>query len=95
MSEEIILYKCDHIGVAGTTNVHVKKLQDGRFEARCGIALMGCMNMDEAGFEACNNNPFHELFYDNYASGVGASEAEALESMKNDMRSLSDSLFAI
>lgn len=95
MPETITLFKCEHIGVAGTTDVHVKALPDGRFEARCGIALMGCMNMDEAGFKACNSDPFHDLFYDNYASGNGATEAEALDAMKNDMKSLADSLWAM
>ena len=94
MPETITLYRCEHIGVAGTTDVHVKALPDGRFEARCGIALMGYMNMDEAGFKACNSDPFHDLFHDNYAHGIGATEAEALDAMKNDMKSLADSLWA-
>ena len=51
--------------------------------------------MDEAGFKACNSDPFNDLFHDNYASGIGANEDEALEAMKNDMKSLADSLWAM
>ncbi len=50
--------------------------------------------MDEAGFKACNYDPFHEQFYDNFASGTGATESEAIESMKQDMQDMSNSLFA-
>lgn len=95
MQQEVILYQCEHIGVAGTTDVHVKKLTDGTFEARCGIALMGTANMDEAGFKACNSDPFHDLFHDNYASGIGPTEVGALEAMKNDMKLLVNSLWAM
>ncbi len=94
MPETITLHKCEHIGVAGTTDVHIKALPDGRFEARCGVAFMGATNMDEAGFKACNSDPFHDLFHDNYASGKGATEDEALDAMKNDMKSLAASLWA-
>lgn len=90
MSEETTRFKCEHIGVAGTTDVHVKKLPDGKFEARCGIAIMGSTQMDEAGFKASNYDPFHDKFYDNFACGIGATEAESLEALKTDMKSTSD-----
>lgn len=93
MAEEIKIYKCDHIGVAGTTAVHVKKLPDGKFEARCGIAMMGNTNMDEAGFKACNYDPFHQNFNDNICVGFGATESDSLEALKKDMRSMADSLW--
>ena len=31
MSEEIVIYECSHIGVAGTTPVHVKRMEDGTY----------------------------------------------------------------
>jgi hypothetical protein len=93
MSDEIKVYHCQHIGVAGTTAAHVKRKDDGTYEARIGIALMGATNMDEEGFKACNYDPFHERFYDNYAAGDGATEEEAIAAMKADMRSLANSLW--
>ena len=92
--EETVIFKCSHIGVAGTTPVHVKRLDDGTFKARCGIAIMGSTNMDEAGFEACGHNPFHEKFYDNFAEGDGSTQEEALAALKTDMRQTADSLWA-
>lgn len=52
------------------------------------------MNMNEADFAACNSDPFHDKFYDNYASGIGASEAEAIEAMKKHMISMASALWA-
>ena len=94
MSEETVIFQCSHIGVAGTTPVHVKRLNDGTFKARCGIAIMGSTNMDEAEFEACGHNPFHDEFHDNYAEGCGATEDEALAALKADMHQTADSLWA-
>lgn len=93
-TEQIVIHQCSHIGVAGTTPVHVKSLDDGTFEARCGIAIMGSTNMDEAGFKACDYNPFHPAFQDNWAAGNGATEAEALDALKKDMCATADSLWA-
>ena len=94
MSEEMtVIHQCSHIGVAGTTPVHVKRMDDGTFKARCGIAIMGATNMDEAGFEACGHNPFHPEFYDNWAEGDGATEEEALAALKADMRQTADGLW--
>jgi hypothetical protein len=87
------IYVCSHIGVSGTTDVHTKKRSDGLWEARVGIALLGGTNMDEEGFARCNSNPFHDLFYDNYASGTGKDEKTAIDNMKKDMRDISDSLW--
>lgn len=86
MSEEITRYKCDHVGVASTTDVHVKKLPDGRFEARCGNALMGT---------TYDSDLFNELFDHNYNSGIGATEDDALEALRNDIRSLANSQWVV
>lgn len=95
MSEEVVvIHQCSHIGVAGTTPVHVKRMADGTFKARVGIAIIGTTNMDEAGFAACDYNPFHAEFYDNFAEGDGATEEEALVALKADMNKTADSLWA-
>lgn len=95
MSEEkTVIYQCSHIGVAGTTPVHVKRMADGAFKARVGIAIMGATNMDEAEFEACGHNPFNAKFHDNWAEGDGATEEEAIAALKADMRQTADSLWA-
>jgi hypothetical protein len=94
MGEEVVIHECSHIGVAGTTAVHVKRSEDGSFVARCGVAIMGSTNMDEEGFKACNYNPFHGKFQDNYAEGMGKTEAEALDALKADMHQMADSLWA-
>lgn len=94
MTEEVIVYQCSNVGVAGITDVHIRRIGVDEYEARVGIAIMGSTNMDEAGFEACGYNPFHEKFRDNWASGTGATEAEALDALKADMRQTADSLWA-
>lgn len=86
---------CTHVGVSGTTDVHIRRHESGRYEARVGIAIMGASNMDEAGFAACNHDPFHARFHDNFAAGEGDTEQEAIDAMKRDMRSISDSIWAI
>lgn len=95
MTNETVIHKCRHVGVAGTTDVHVKRSEDGKFIARCGIAIMGATNMDEDEFKACNYDPFHEKFHDNFAEGVGATEAEAIENLTADMHHTADSIWAI
>ena len=93
MSQETKVFQCSHIGVAGTTPVHVKQVEDGSFVARVGIAIMGSTNMNEDEFCACDFNPFHEKFYDNFAQGEGATEEAALAALKDDMRQTANSLW--
>jgi hypothetical protein len=85
-------FQCDHIGVAGTTPVVVRRHGDGTYEARVGIALMGLTNMPLN--ELANANPFDDDFYDNYANGHAATERAAIEALKRDMKSLADTLWA-
>jgi hypothetical protein len=94
MTKPIIVRQCSHIGIAGTTPVHVKQHESGAFEARCGFAVMGATNMDEAGFKACNYDPFHEKFHDNYAVGLGDTEESAIEALKLDMKTTADILWS-
>lgn len=90
---EIVLFACSSMGLSGTTEIHVKKLDDGTFEARMGIALFGSTNMDDKGFEACNYDPFHDKFYDNYVRGKGKTQDEALDAMKEDQKQITESLW--
>ena len=91
---DTVIFQCSHIGVAGTTDVYVRQMEDGTFKARCGIAIMGSTNMNEAQFEACGHDPFHPKFHDNWAEGDGATKEEALAALKADMHQTADSLWA-
>lgn len=83
MSEEYIYIACSTPGMAGTTPLMVKKTEDG-FEARRGFALFGSTNMSDEQFKACDYNPFHEDFHDNYHRGIGETEEAAVEALKKD-----------
>lgn len=91
MSNEI-LFECENIGCNGSTPVFILESATG-FEARMGIALFGQTNMDEQGFKDCNNNPFHEKFYDNFVRGFGKTKEMAIANMKKDQTSMADSLW--
>lgn len=80
---------CRHIGCSGVTNTFVRKNDDGRFEARTGVALFGYLQ-DE---DSAGGNPFDDKFMDNYVRGVGATEEEAVADMEKDWKELGDSLF--
>lgn len=87
------VYQCDHIGVAGTTKLYVQKHDDGTYEARIGIAIMGTTNMEWDELKSAN--PFDATFRDNYAAGKGATEEGAIAALKRDMRETADSLWNI
>lgn len=91
--DEIRCFICTNIGLSGTTPVTIKQTAS-QFEARMGIAIMGSCNMDEDGFRAAQYNPFHELFHDNYVSGIGATQEEAIEAMKKDLNEMTEGLWA-
>jgi hypothetical protein len=98
------VYQCSHVGVAGTTRVHVRRRQkagptkEGRplvrdiFEARVGIALMGTTANPETNEDS---DPFSMRFRDNFARGYGTTEEEALEALKADMHNIADGLWAV
>lgn len=83
---------CHTPGLQDTTPVTIKHDATG-FEARMGIAIFGSTNMDEDGFRAAKYNPFHELFHDNYVSGNGATQEEAIEAMKKAHAELYESIW--
>lgn len=88
-----MISKCSNSGLSGTTLLHFKEHEDGTFEARIGIALLGTTNMDDDGFKRCNSNPFHPEFYDNFCAGKGKTKKEALENLKKDQHSIYESLW--
>lgn len=79
-------------GLSGTTPVTIQKTEAG-YEARMGIALFGYTNLDEEGLRKAQYNPFHEDFHDNYVSGKGATEEEAIEALKKDRHEMHESLW--
>mgnify|MGYP001586671138 FL=1 len=87
---EVMAFTCRDIGVSGTTKVYVQQWET-EFEARVGIALLGCTNMKDSELE--NANPFAQDFRDNYARGVGKTQEEALENLKKEVGRLSEMLF--
>jgi hypothetical protein len=84
----------DSVGISGTTKVFIVKHPDKRFEARMGFSVMGTTNMNEDDFKACDYNPFHSKFWDNYAIGWGDTEEEAIEVLKKEIREMANDLFA-
>jgi len=71
-----------------TMDLHSGDIRRPRFEVRTGVAIMGRWNERNP-----QSNPFHPDFRDNYASGTGNTEEEAVESLLNDIKGISDSLF--
>ena len=92
--KKITIYSCENIGVSGTTPCHLVQLNDNKYEARMGFALMGATNMTEEQFKRVDYDPFHPEFYDNYAVGIGATEEEAIENMKEFLCEVGESLWA-
>lgn len=91
MDGHVIIYQCSHIGVSGTTQVHVKRLQNGTYEARVGIAILGSTNMPWDDLKGAN--PFDDSFQDNFAVGIGDTEEAALSDLKSDMAKTADTLW--
>lgn len=92
------VFECAHVGVAGTTKVHVHHVQTARgkvrdiFEARVGIAIMGVTANPKTNEDS---DPFSSSFRDNYARGFGTTEEEALEALREDIKTTTDSLWGL
>lgn len=94
MKKEVKVYaNCCTPGLAGTTPIHIKQTEDGKHEARMGFALFGSANLSEQEMKRLDYNPFHEEFYDNYASGIGDSEDAAIDALKADLESTYESMW--
>jgi hypothetical protein len=87
------IFICENIGVSGITPCHIQQNEHGVFEARMGVAVMGMTNMDGKGLRACNHNPFHNEFYENFARGFGGTQEDAIEALKEDMKSITNTLW--
>lgn len=83
----------NRLGMAGTTPITLKTLEDGTVEARMGFALFGATNMDEDQFRAAQYNPFHPDFHDNYGVGKGATDEGALADLRRSLDEINDGLW--
>lgn len=92
MPEQVVIHQCDHIGIATTTDVHVKEV-DGQFEARAGIAIFGSTNMTDAQMEAQGRNPFGDDWHDNIVRGIGDTQEQAIEALRQDAKEMAESLW--
>jgi hypothetical protein len=84
---------CECVGVSATTPCHTRKISEGLYEARIGIALLGFSNMTDEERAACGDDPFSPDFRDNFASGQGDSEASAQAAMRECAQGIAASLF--
>ena len=85
MTEQISVTICSNIGASGSTPCFVQ--QKGiEFEARMGIEILGNTQMTREEFAECDHNPFHEKFWDNFVSGKGLTQEEAIEAMLLDLK---------
>lgn len=82
-----------NIGVSCTTEAHVMRCPDGKFEARVGFSVFGAGDMNEAEFAACGHSPFHPNFHDNFARAIGDTEADALKALAADLKRIGESLW--
>lgn len=88
----VSIHICKGAGISALTEAFIKE-DEGKFVARMGFCLFGSSMMNEEQLAACDYNPFHKDFFDNYVEGTGDSEEEALEMMKNRIKGISCSLW--
>ena len=81
---------CRHVGVSGITDVMIKKHAEDKYEARVGVAIMGYVQDPDT--VDILNDPFAHDFRENYCSGTGRTEEEAIKALERDMREMSRSL---
>ncbi len=87
--EDLTAITCQSVGVAGTTRIHFIKT-GSQVVARVGIAIFGMTNQRNSPY----TNPFDPSFHDNYAEGIGPDRDGALRALKEDLKKISDSLWA-
>lgn len=92
MIEMTTVTMCSNMGLSGA-QVFINKTSAG-FEARQAVALFGSYQMRESDLESINYNPFHDDFDDNFVSGKGNTQDEAIEALKADAKQMADSLWA-
>lgn len=80
------------IGVSGACPYTIEK-EDGTFEARMAISIMGSYNMKQEELERLKYNPFHPKYHDNFAQGLGETKEEAIKAMMEDCDSISNTLW--
>jgi len=82
---------CTSIGVAAMAQPFLKEHEDGTWEMRVWVAIMGGVNPCPPGMEYVED-PFHEDFFDNYCSGKGNTKGEAEKALAEDMKSMARTL---
>lgn len=87
---EVTAFSCSALGVAGTTQVFVRKVGEN-YVARVGIAILGQTNMKEGDLRGAN--PFDDSFYDNFAEGIGPTQEAAIDNLKKDIQKTSETLW--
>lgn len=88
---EATMFLCSNMGLSGA-KIYVNETPGG-FEARQAVAFFGSYQMTEHELEKIEYNPFHADFHDNFASGCGATKEAAIEALRADAKSMSDSLW--
>ena len=85
-TEEWSAYHCSHVGVAAITHVVVKQHGTQCFEARVGVAIMGSTNTPDPQMD---DDPFSDDYMENWCSGTGLTEVEALQALSRDIQEMS------
>lgn len=95
---------CGALAVQGITEIYLREFTDKervmdlkpgdlrrpRYEVRVGFALFGGYNRENP-----QENPFHPRFQDNYASGTGNTEDEALDALVKDITGISETILTV
>lgn len=87
--EEFSGIMCSCIGVSKTTEVQVRQLSDGSWEARVGVSLFGAGFNRPEGWPAIVS-PFDPEFAEceNYCKGQGNTEEDALKALGDDLKDM-------
>jgi hypothetical protein len=92
--EPVAVHTDCHVGISGITSVVCKQQSDGSWECRQAIALFGGSNMSDEQLAACNHDPFHPDFHDNFTWGKGATREAAETALRQNAMEMADSLWA-
>lgn len=80
-------------GFSKLTDIFFKLTEVGTVEAKMGIEFMSSDDGVEERLKACNHDPFHENFKENYVNGVGNTREEAISELRKDMQSLENHMW--
>lgn len=83
------------LGITLTTPIKYRTNKFGKVEARAGIAFFGSTQMSKEDIVRAGHDPFSNLWYDNYAFGVGESEMAASEDLERSLFRMSEQLWEV